>query len=150
MKTVAVASSLLLTVAAVPVEQRQATEMDFTNFVANTIANGNGAVISYDIAIPGVMSTHCAYFDSTSTEELPSVSAATCDNSAMIWQFHQDPSLPGAEGQYRIVVTYIDASGVGHSGYHEWLPTDFPAETYGSTSETVYRGESSFVISDLS
>ncbi|KAI0005837.1 hypothetical protein F4779DRAFT_620828 [Xylariaceae sp. FL0662B] len=154
MKSIAaIASLFLVAVSAAPVEQRQTpTEFDITKFSANTKPHGDGAFISFDIAIPSVKSTTCSYADTTSVSQLPAVSMRPCDDAAFEWQFRQDPSQPGAQGRYRVVVTYA-VNGVGDgrkvAGYHEWPATDFPLENFGSTVETFYRGEPDFVIDDL-
>ncbi|KAI1336263.1 hypothetical protein F5Y15DRAFT_209241 [Xylariaceae sp. FL0016] len=146
-KTFAVITSLLLAVSAAPAPsgKREASEMDITKFTASSNLNGNGASISYDIAIPGAISTHCSYTDSTSTTTMPSISFVACDDDAIEWEFHQDPAQPGGEGQYRIVITYADGSGSKVAGYHEWNPHDFPQQD----SATVYTGASTFIITDL-
>ncbi|KAI1074544.1 hypothetical protein F5B20DRAFT_586161 [Whalleya microplaca] len=151
MRVIAAISTLLVAVSAAPLEQRAAaSEMDITNFSANTAPHGDGAYISFDIAVPDASSTRCSYSDQTSVSQLPSVSMRPCDDPAFQWQFRQDPSQPGTEGQYRVVVTYADGSGSRVGGYHEWPATDFPEESFGSTTETFYRGEPSFVITNLS
>ncbi|KAI0021683.1 hypothetical protein F4780DRAFT_275440 [Xylariomycetidae sp. FL0641] len=151
MKSFAVIPTMLLAASSAPVESRDATEMDITDFKAQTLSTGDGATISYDIAIPGVLSTHCEYADSTSTTKLPDISSLIpCDDAAITWEFRQDPSQPGTSGRYRIVVTYIDPSGKGVAGFHEWPSTDFAEETVESSTEVVYGGEADFVISDLS
>lgn len=73
-----------------------------------------------------------------------------CDDAAVEWEFRQDPSMPGTSGQYRVVVTYAYDGAKRVAGYHEWPATDFPLESFGSTSETFYRGQPDFVISNLS
>ncbi|KAI1370922.1 hypothetical protein F4677DRAFT_436997 [Hypoxylon crocopeplum] len=158
MKTVAALSSLLLlgatSVSAVPVTERQVqppTEMDITKFSANTLPHGTGAFISFTIDIPNTStSTTCNYSDNTSVSELPSVSMRPCTDPAVEWQFHQDPSQPGGEGQYRVVVTYAYDGAKKVAGFHEWPATDFPLENFGSTVETFYTGQPDFVIANLS
>ncbi|KAI0175493.1 hypothetical protein GGR52DRAFT_314363 [Hypoxylon sp. FL1284] len=158
MKTVAILSSLLLfgatSVSAAPVSERETqapTEMDITAFSANTQPHGDGAFISFNIAIPNTsMSTTCGYSDQTSVSVLPDVSLRPCDDPAVEWQFRQDPSIPGTEGRYRVVITYAYDGVKRVAGYHEWPATDFPLESFGSTSETFYRGQPDFTITDLS
>ncbi|KAI4869165.1 hypothetical protein F4820DRAFT_43252 [Hypoxylon rubiginosum] len=158
MKTIAALSSLLLfgatSVFAAPVNERQIeapTEMDITSFSANTEPHGTGAFISFDIAIPNTsMSTTCAYSDQSSVSVLPSVSMRPCDDPAVEWQFHQDPSIPGTEGRYRVVITYAYDGVKKIAGFHEWPATDFPLENFGSTVATFYRGQPDFTITDLS
>jgi hypothetical protein len=65
-----------------------------------------------------------------------------CDDPTVKWQFRQDPSQPGSEGRYRIVVVY-NTDNIGGAGYHEWDPKDFPL---GNDQETVYNGASDFTI----
>jgi hypothetical protein len=117
-------------------------------------ANLNGSRrISYDISIPELLTTHCSYSDQTSGSKLPTVELTPCDDPSVRWQFRQDPSQPGTEGRYRIVVVILTpTSGSGEggkAGFHEWVSTDFPLELVGSENETVYRGASEFAI-DLS
>ncbi|KAL7628519.1 hypothetical protein AAE478_000034 [Parahypoxylon ruwenzoriense] len=159
MKTVTVLTSLLLfgasAVSAAPVTERQVqkpTEFDITNFSANTQPHGDGAFISFNLAVPGTStSTQCGYSDSSSISALPSVPMRPCDDPAVEWQFRQDPSVPGTEGRYRIVVTYAYGEGNARvAGFHEWPATDFPLESFGSTVETFYRGQPDFVIDNLS
>ncbi|KAI1103877.1 hypothetical protein F4804DRAFT_212018 [Jackrogersella minutella] len=158
MKTFATLSSLLLlgatSVSAAPVTERQVqapAEMDITNFSANTEPHGSGAFISFNIAIPGTSTTtNCTYSDFTSVSELPSVSFQPCDDPAVEWQFHQDPSQPGTEGDYRVVITYAYDASKKVAGWHEWPASDFPLENFGSTVETFYSGAPDFVISNLS
>ncbi|KAI1390377.1 uncharacterized protein F4822DRAFT_234514 [Hypoxylon trugodes] len=158
MKTVAALSSLLLlgatSVSAAPVTERQAqapTELDITKFSANTQPHGSGAFISFNVAVPGTsVSTTCKYSDFTSDSSLPSVSLRACDDAAVEWQFRQDPSQPGTEGDYRVVVLYTYDGAKKVAGYHEWPATDFPLESFGSTSETIYRGNTDFVMTNLS
>ncbi|KAI2776206.1 hypothetical protein F4815DRAFT_362211 [Daldinia loculata] len=157
MKSVSILSSLLLGAVSVfgaPVTERQVeapTEFDITNFSANTLPHGTGAFISFDIAIPNTsVSTTCGYSDQSSVSKLPSVSLRACDDPAFEWQFHQDPSQPGTEGRYRVVVTYAYDSPKKVAGFHEWPATEFPLENFGSTVATFYRGEPDFVIADVS
>ncbi|OTA97840.1 hypothetical protein M434DRAFT_391461 [Hypoxylon sp. CO27-5] len=156
MKTVAALSSLLLlgSVSAAPVTERDVqppTEFDVTKFSANTIPHGTGAFISFDVAIPNTsVSTTCSYSDQSSVGDLPSVSMRPCDDPAVQWQFHQDPSQPGTEGQYRVVVTYAYDGAKRVGGFHEWPATDFPLEQYGAAFATFYRGIPDFVITNLS
>lgn len=57
----------------------------------------------------------------------------------MRWQFRQDPSLPGSEGRYRLVVVYTPGTGaVSGAGFHEWTPGWFAVESSGGKNETVY------------
>jgi hypothetical protein len=56
------------------------------------------------------------------------------------WQFRQDPSMPGGEGRYRIVI--VVSGGQAGAGFHEWAPSDFPLVA----GETVYQGASAFVV----
>ncbi|KAI1761893.1 hypothetical protein GGR53DRAFT_449938 [Hypoxylon sp. FL1150] len=158
MKAIAALSSLLLlgatSVSAVPVVERQTqvpTEMDITAFSANTLPHGTAAFISFNIAIPNTStSTTCSYSDQSSVSVLPSVSLRPCDDPLVEWEFRQDPSLPGSEGQYRVVITYAYDGVKKVAGFHEWPATDFPQEDFGSTVATFYRGEPDFVITDLS
>ncbi|XXG93772.1 hypothetical protein Hte_000021 [Hypoxylon texense] len=158
MKTIAALSSLLLfgatSVFAAPVNERQIEvpkEMDITAFSANTEPHGTGAFISFNIAIPNTsMSTTCAYSDQSSVSELPSVSLRPCNDPAVEWEFRQDPSLPGSEGQYRVVITYAYDGVKKVAGFHEWPATDFPLENFGSTVATFYRGAPDFTITNLS
>ncbi|KAI2619494.1 hypothetical protein GGS26DRAFT_595341 [Hypomontagnella submonticulosa] len=158
MKTVAAISSLLLlgasSVSAAPVTERQIqvpTEMDVTNFSANTLPHGTGAFISFNIAVPGTTeTTTCSYSDQSSVGQLPSVSMRPCDDPAVEWEFRQDPSQPGSEGRYRVVVTYAYDAPKRVGGFHEWPATDFPEENFGSTYATFYRGAPDFVITNLS
>ncbi|KAH9897392.1 hypothetical protein F4778DRAFT_232561 [Xylariomycetidae sp. FL2044] len=147
MKYTGVIAFFALAVSAATLKPRQSLEMDISNFSASTNPEGNGASISYDLTIPNVLSsTHCAYTDQTSTSDLPAISFTPCDDVAVEWQFHQDPSVPGAEGRYRIVITYADGSGARKAGFHEWAPTDFPEVD----DETGYSGPGEFVIADVS
>ncbi|KAI1799585.1 hypothetical protein F4811DRAFT_557662 [Daldinia bambusicola] len=156
MKSFAVLSSILLGAASVfgaPVTERAEapTEFDVTNFSANTLPHGTGAFISFDVAIPNTsIRTTCSYSDQTSVSTLPSVPQTECADPAFRWQFRQDPSLPGTEGRYRVVVIYAYDDPKAVAGFHEWPATDFPLENLGSTYATTYRGEPDFVISNLS
>ncbi|KAI1773895.1 hypothetical protein F4818DRAFT_85210 [Hypoxylon cercidicola] len=157
MKTIAALSSLLLlaatSVSAAPVVERQTqapTEMDIAAFSANTEPHGTGAFISFNITIPNTMSTTCAYSDHTSVSILPSVSLRPCNDPAVEWEFRQDPSLPGSDGRYRVVITYAYDGEKKVAGYHEWPASDFPLEDFGSVFETFYRGQPNFTITNLS
>ncbi|KAI0842761.1 hypothetical protein F5Y06DRAFT_256019 [Hypoxylon sp. FL0890] len=158
MKSIAALSSILLLgttcVSAAPFTERQVqapTEFDVTKFSANTIPHGTGAFISFDVAIPNTsVATTCSYSDQSSVDELPAVSMRPCANPAVEWQFHQDPSQPGAEGNYRVVVTYAYDGPKKVGGFHEWPATDFPLEQYGAAFATFYRGAPDFVITNLS
>ncbi|KAK6948085.1 hypothetical protein Daesc_009849 [Daldinia eschscholtzii] len=156
MKSFAVLSSVLFGAASVfgaPLTERAEapTEFDITKFSANTIPHGTGAFISFDVAIPNTsIHTTCAYSDQTSVSTLPSVPQSECVDPAFHWQFRQDPSLPGTEGRYRVVVTYAYDGPKTVGGFHEWPATDFPLENHGSTYATAYRGEPDFVITNLS
>ncbi|GAP91682.1 hypothetical protein SAMD00023353_6900440 [Rosellinia necatrix] len=148
MKTFALLTCLLLGATATPVKQRQAiTQAQVSGFAASTNPNGDGATIAYDFEIPGVLATHCAYEDSTSGSTLPAVPLTTrCDDPAVRWQFRQDPSIPGTEGRYRIVVVRsLPDSAAEEAGFYEWPASDFPLVE----AETVYQGASDFTI-DLS
>ncbi|KAI1150252.1 hypothetical protein F4825DRAFT_20183 [Nemania diffusa] len=146
MKYLVLLASLLLGATASPVRQRQTTQANISSFSASTNTNSDGAVITYDIELPGLVSTHCSYSDSTSGSTLPAVAQTPCDDPAVRWQFRQDPSLPGGQGRYRIVVIYAPASGAGKAGFHEWDPSDFPLQVVGGGDETVYQGAADFVI----
>ncbi|KAI1428181.1 hypothetical protein F5Y12DRAFT_711497 [Xylaria sp. FL1777] len=143
MKYLAVLTTLLLGATATPIRQRQITQATISGFSASTNTNGNGAAIGYDVEIAGVVNTHCSYSDETSGSKLPDIQQTPCDNPVVRWQFRQDPSQPGSEGRYRIVVIYAPASGASAAGFHEWAPSDFPL---GDDSETVYQGASGFVV----
>jgi hypothetical protein len=149
MKTTALILSLLSAVSAAPVEQRQATEFQITNLSANTTPHGTGAFFSYDINVPGVLSTTCSYTDQTSVGRLPNIAFTPCADPAVQWQFRQDPSQPGSEGRYRIVITVANAAGGRVAGFREWAPADFPVENFGSSVAQFYRGEPSFVITNV-
>ncbi|KAI0460083.1 hypothetical protein F5B21DRAFT_498691 [Xylaria acuta] len=149
MQSLVLLTSLLLGATATPVKQRQATQAKVSNFTADTNPYGNGAWIGYDLEIPGLVSTRCGYSDATSGSTLPGIDQTSCDDPAVRWQFHQDPSQPGSEGRYRIVVIYTPATGPGKAGFHEWAPADFPQVLIASTNETIYLGESEFFV-DLS
>ncbi|KAI0424144.1 hypothetical protein F5Y09DRAFT_151781 [Xylaria sp. FL1042] len=146
MKCLTVLTALLLGATASPVRQRQTTQANISSFSASTNTNGDGATIGYDLEIVGIVNTHCSYSDSTSGSKLPDVGQTPCDNPVVRWQFRQDPSLPGSEGRYRIVVIYAPASGPSAAGFHEWAPSDFPQESLGSETETIYQGASDFVM----
>ncbi|KAI8958379.1 hypothetical protein F5Y11DRAFT_40798 [Daldinia sp. FL1419] len=157
MKSVTILSSLLLGAASVfgaPVTEKRAevpTEFDITNFSANTLPHGTGAFVSFNVAIPSTtVSTTCNYSDQSSVSKLPSVSLRPCDDPSFEWQFHQDPSQPGTEGHYRVVVVYAYDAPKKVAGYHEWPATDFPQENFGSTYATFYRGAPDFVVGNLS
>ncbi|OTA98719.1 hypothetical protein M426DRAFT_325750 [Hypoxylon sp. CI-4A] len=157
MKTVAALSSLLLLGATsatyIPVAERQVqapTELDVSSFSANTEPHGTGAFISFNVAAPNAVSTTCSYSDHSSVSELPSVSLRPCDDAAVEWEFRQDPSQPGSEGRYRVVITYAYDGAKKVAGYHEWPASDFPLQNLGSTVATRYSGEPDFVISNLS
>ncbi|KAI0890769.1 uncharacterized protein GGS22DRAFT_151774 [Annulohypoxylon maeteangense] len=154
MKTFTTVSSLLLlgasTITAAPVTAAP-SEFDITSFSANTLPHGTGAFISFNIAIPGTtVNTTCAYSDQSSVSALPSVSLRPCNDASVEWQFKQDPSRPGTEGQYRVVVTYAYDAPKKVAGYHEWPATDFPLKDFGSTFETFYTGAPDFVVTNLS
>ncbi|KAI1283267.1 hypothetical protein F5Y07DRAFT_149276 [Xylaria sp. FL0933] len=146
MKCLTVLTALLLGATASPVRQRETAQAKISSFSANTNADGDGATIEYDLDIPGVVKTHCIHSDSTSGSKLPDVGPTACDNPVVRWQFRQDPSLPGTEGRYRIVVIYAPASGPSAAGFHEWAPSDFPQEPLGNETETVYQGASGFAV----
>ncbi|TPX14550.1 uncharacterized protein E0L32_005242 [Thyridium curvatum] len=135
-------------VSAKPLHTRATTEFDVTSFSANTLPHGTAASIGFKIAAaPGGASTECKYSDNTSVGHLPDVPFRPCDDAAFQWQFRQEPSQPGTEGQYLIVVKYDDPT-LGHpvAGAHEWPASDFPFENQGSTVSQAYRGEPDFVI----
>lgn len=103
--------------------------------------------ISFDVEIPDRVSTHCSYTDETSGSTLPTINQTPCDDESVIWQFKQDPSSPGSEGQYRIVIIHALESGAAEAGFHEWSASDFPLEEHtGSSDETVYAGASDFAV----
>jgi hypothetical protein len=150
MKTTALLLSVLSAVTAAPLEARQTpTEFQITNFSANTTPHGTGAFFSYNINVPGVLSTSCSYSDQTSVGRLPTVEFTPCADPAVQWQFRQDPGQPGAEGRYRIVITVANSAGGRNAGFREWAPTVFPVEDFGSSVAQFYRGETDFVISDI-
>ncbi|KAI3322151.1 hypothetical protein HD806DRAFT_536617 [Xylariaceae sp. AK1471] len=144
MKNLVFLASFLLGVTATsPVKQRQTTtEANVSSFSASTTTNISGASITFDLEIPGLTTTHCAYSDSTSDAKLPAVdfSSGICDDPAVKWQFRQDPSGPGSEGRYRIVI--VVSGGQSGAGFHEWAPSDFPL----AADETIYQGAPNFVI----
>ncbi|KAI0102179.1 hypothetical protein GGR51DRAFT_297920 [Nemania sp. FL0031] len=146
MKYLVFLTSLLLGATASPITQRQTTQANVSGFSASTNTNSDGAVITYNIEIPGLVSTHCSYSDETSGSTLPAVAQTPCDDPSVRWQFRQDPSLPGSEGRYRIVIIYTPTSGAGMAGFHEWAPSDFPQQLVGNGEETVYQGASDFVV----
>ncbi|KAI1840952.1 hypothetical protein JX265_010424 [Neoarthrinium moseri] len=151
MKNIAAISALLLAaVTAAPVEQRQATEFDITNFSANTTPHGTAAFLSYDIDIPGILSTHCAYSDQSSVGSLPDIPFRPCDNAAVDWQFRHEPSQPGGSGPYLIVIRYQDETGRKFAGFKEWPADQFPIEQFGASFAQFYRGEPNFVITNVS
>ncbi|KAI0818364.1 hypothetical protein GGR55DRAFT_72654 [Xylaria sp. FL0064] len=139
MKYLTVLTALLLGATASPIKQRETAQAKISNFSASTNANGDGATIEYDVDIAGVVKTHCIHSDPTSGSKLPDVGLTACDNPVIRWQFRQDPSPPGSEGRYRIVVIYAPASGPSASGFHEWAPSDFPQKLLDSETETVYQ-----------
>lgn len=103
--------------------------------------------ISFDLEIPNQVNTRCSYTDETSGSTLPSIAQTPCDDESVLWQFRQDPSQPGTEGQYRIVIIHTLESGAAEAGFHEWSASDFPLEEHaGSSDETVYSGSSDFVV----
>ncbi|KAI0416106.1 hypothetical protein F5X98DRAFT_200420 [Xylaria grammica] len=142
MRYLAVLTTFLLGATATPVRQRQTTQAKVSGFSASTNTYGNGATIDYDVEIAGLVNTHCSYSDETSGPKLPDVQQRPCDDPAIRWQFRQDPSQPGAEGRYRIVVIYTSASGVGAAGFHEWAASDFLEDA----DETIYEGASDFIV----
>ncbi|KAI8953877.1 hypothetical protein F4801DRAFT_90066 [Xylaria longipes] len=142
-------ASLLLGATASPVKQRQTTQAKVGYFTADTNPYGSGAFICYYLEIPGLVNTRCAYYDTTSDSTLPSVDQTYCYDPSVRWQFHQDPSIPGTEGQYRIVIIYTPTTGPAKSGFHEWAPSDFRQDLIGSTNETYYQGAIEFSV-DLS
>ncbi|ETS87821.1 hypothetical protein PFICI_01649 [Pestalotiopsis fici W106-1] len=149
MKTFAAISALFLSAAsAAPLEQRQATEFDITNFSANTIPHGTGAFMSYDIEIPGVLSTTCSYSDQTSVGHLPDITPyRPCDDASVTWQWRQIQAGPTGPGPYLLVILYTDpATSAVVDGSKEWPSTDFPVEDQGSSVAQFYRGEPNFVI----
>ncbi|ORY66569.1 uncharacterized protein BCR38DRAFT_339024 [Pseudomassariella vexata] len=151
MKSFAAISTLLLTaISAAPVEQRQATEFDVTGFSANTTPHGTAAYISYTLDIPGILNTQCSYHDTTSVTNLPDVPFQPCDDPSVEWQFHHEPSQPGGNGPYLIVITYADGTGRKVAGWKEFPASEFPVEQYGASFAQFYRGEPDFVISNLS
>ncbi|KAI2464964.1 hypothetical protein F4781DRAFT_411061 [Annulohypoxylon bovei var. microspora] len=158
MKTFATLFSVLLlgasSVTAAPVSEREVqapTEMDISSFSANTLPHGTGAFISFSISIPNTsLNTTCAYSDQSSVSFLPSVPLQPCADPSVEWEFRQDPSQPGGEGDYRVVVTYAYDAPKKVAGYHEWPASDFPLENFGSTVETFFTGTPDFVISNLS
>ncbi|KAF2963914.1 hypothetical protein GQX73_g9673 [Xylaria multiplex] len=121
-----------------PVAQRT-TQAKISGFSASTNTYGNGATFDYDVEIDGLVNTHCSYSDETSGPKLPDVAQTPCDDPAIRWQFRQDPSQPGGEGRYRIVVIHTPT---GTAGFHEWAPADFPL----NADETIYQGASDFTI----
>ncbi|KAI0891706.1 hypothetical protein F4806DRAFT_500692 [Annulohypoxylon nitens] len=154
MKTFAFISALLLGASAAPVNEREApvpAEFDITSFSANTLPHGTGAFISFNIAVPNTsLNTTCAYSDQSSVSILPSVSMRPCNDASVEWEFKQDPSQPGSEGNYRVVITYAYDTPKKVAGFHEWPATDFPLENFGSTVETFYTGTPDFTITNLS
>ncbi|KAI5859618.1 hypothetical protein GGS23DRAFT_315501 [Durotheca rogersii] len=150
MKFLAAVSPLLLgavSVAAAPVSKPSI--LNVAKFTAHTQPNGNGATFSFDLHVPDTgRGTSCAYSDDTSVSALPAVTMRPCADPAFEWQFRQDPGRPGAEGRYRLVVTY-DYGSPDHAraaGFNEWDVVDFPLETVGSASETYFRGNPDFAI----
>ncbi|KAI1307759.1 hypothetical protein F5Y03DRAFT_393823 [Xylaria venustula] len=139
-------ASLLLGVTATPVKQRQATQAKISRFSASSDGDAGGAEIGYSIEIPGLVSTHCSYADANPATKLPDVSQTPCDNPVVRWQFRQDPSRPGTEGRYRIVMIYAPPSGPSAAGFHEWDPSDFPEESLDAEYVTVYHGAPDFII----
>lgn len=103
--------------------------------------------ISFDVEIPGQISTRCSYEDETSGSTLPTITQTPCDDGSVLWQFKQDPSPPGSDGQYRLVVIHTLESGAAEAGFHEWPADDFPLEERtGSADETVYSGAADFTV----
>ncbi|KAI0523743.1 hypothetical protein F5B22DRAFT_415157 [Xylaria bambusicola] len=141
MKYFAVLTTLLLGATASPVGKRQTTIATISEFFASTIVNDDGASIGFHFAIKDEVSTRCHYSDKTSDAKLPDVPFTKCDDGTVRWQFRQDPSRPGAEGRYRLVIVYTPASSaVSESGFHEWNPDLFKLELMGTRNETHYTG----------
>ncbi|KAI1359149.1 hypothetical protein F5Y08DRAFT_344995 [Xylaria arbuscula] len=139
MKYLTALATLLLSATASPVSKRQTAVATVSNFTASTTVNGDGASISFDFLINEEVNAHCTYSDTTSDTNLPDVSFTTCDDTTVRWQFHQDPSLPGTQGNYRIVVVYTPVPGAAsEAGFHEWGPGWFSRELLGGKNETVY------------
>ncbi|KAJ2986559.1 hypothetical protein NUW58_g4965 [Xylaria curta] len=147
MKYIVLFTSLLLGATATPISQRQTTQGKVSGFCAGTNLDGDGATISYDFEIPGVVSTHCSYSDETSGSRLPAVTQSLCDDPAVRWQFRQDPSRPGSEGRYSDPSSSIHRlRGSRRPASHEWAASDFPQERIADEDETVYLGASNFVL----
>ncbi|KAK5630048.1 hypothetical protein RRF57_005763 [Xylaria bambusicola] len=141
MKYLAILTTLLLGATASPVGKRQTTIATISDFFASTIVNGDGANIRFDFAIKDEVSAHCSYSDNISDAKLPDVQFTTCDDETVRWQFRQDPSQPGTEGRYRLVIVYTPvASSVSESGFHEWSPNLFKQTLMGTKNETFYIG----------
>ncbi|KAI0446732.1 hypothetical protein F4803DRAFT_450057 [Xylaria telfairii] len=146
MQSLVLLTALLLGATASPIQQRETTQAKITNFAAGTNPVDTGAAIGYNLEISGLVSTRCDYSDTTSGSKLPPVGQIPCADPAVKWQFRQDPSIPGTEGRYRIVVIYTPATGVSKAGFHEWPATDFPVEVLRASQETVYLGASDFSV----
>ncbi|KAI2635267.1 hypothetical protein GGS21DRAFT_73288 [Xylaria nigripes] len=144
MRYLALLTPFLLGATAFPLKQRQInTQANVSGFTAST-SEGNGAFFAYDLQIEDVVNTHCEYSDDISVSNLPNVPQVNCDDPAVRWQFNQDPSRPGTEGLYRIVIIYTTESpNVVVAGWHEWQPTDFPVSASG---ETQYQGATDFSV----
>ncbi|KAI1749412.1 hypothetical protein F4782DRAFT_533529 [Xylaria castorea] len=135
--------SLLQGATATSVKQRQATQAEVTSFAARTNLYGDGASIVYDLEIPGLVDTHCAYSDTTSGSKLPALQLTFCDDSAVTWYFHQDPVRGG---HYRINIIYTPVTGPATGYFHDWQESDFPEMLVDSASETAYVGEPKFFL----
>ncbi|KAI1811438.1 hypothetical protein GGS20DRAFT_588519 [Poronia punctata] len=149
MKYLAFFAPFALGAVALPRSQTSTTQAKINGFDAHTKAGGNGASISYNLQIDGQVDTHCHYADETSGTKLPAVDRIPCDDESVSWQMRQDPSQPGTEGRYRILIFLHDtnsATGKVDVGFHEWLAKDFVKEIVGSQSETVYKGVPDFTV----
>ncbi|KAK6193742.1 hypothetical protein LQW54_012168 [Pestalotiopsis sp. IQ-011] len=149
MKSFAAISTLLLSaVSAAPLEKRQDSQYEITNFSANTTPHGTGAYMSYNLEIPGVLNTTCTYSDQTSVGQLPDITPyRPCDDASITWQFRQIQAAPTGPGPYLLVILYKDATtSVVVDGSQTWSSTDFPVEDEGSSVAQFFRGEPNFTI----
>ncbi|KAF3009244.1 hypothetical protein E8E14_009576 [Neopestalotiopsis sp. 37M] len=150
MKTFAAISALFLSaVSAAPLEQRQVnvTEFDVTKFSANTLPHGTGAFISFNVEIPGVISTSCSYSNEWSVGRLPDVTPyRICAVDSFSWSLRQVQAGPTGPGPYLLVILFRDGNGVITDGSKEWPSSDFPFEDEGTSNAQFYRGAPDFVI----
>ncbi|KAK8113756.1 hypothetical protein PG999_005825 [Apiospora kogelbergensis] len=129
--TAVLGSSISFSAAAPHPRANIPSELNITGLAASTESGKPAAHFAFAVSIPGGGDAiKCSFYGRAAAGGLlPDVAWRPCDDPTVQWQFRHEPSRPGTSGPYLLVVTYrVDAQ----------------------TGQRSYKGESNFVVANLS